>query len=405
MNQKKLLAMLVAGACAIPFAAYADDDDDKGAADGVTLYGKLYPEVVSTRGSGATSAGTTVATIAATPTGSGAILSSLTMQSSNSRLGFRGREGLGSGMTAIWQIESTVLLDEGGGTFGARDTFVGLKGGFGTVRLGNMDTVFKTYGDEVSFLGVSSGNFVSTSNLLRKTGFGTSSASSFHLRRINSQRYDSPNIGGFQFSGQYSSNEAKTATRDPRVFSMGAKYQFGKLEVSLAHEIHNDLFGGSRNVKTSQSNFADLGVNSKDKATQFMIQYRFGAHTFEFDINDKKYNESGTAVTGRFREYHNKSYLFGMENKWSNIWKTAFHYVRSAAGNCSLIGAACNTNGLDGTQVDVGVAYSFSKRTSLFLLYSQLRNGFSARYNNSDLQAPSVGEDIRQAALGLSHSF
>jgi len=405
MNQKKLLAMLVAGVCAIPFAAYADDDDDKGAADGVTIYGKLYPEIVSTRGSGATAAGTTVATIAATPSGSGAILSSLTMQSSNSRLGFRGREGLGSGLTAIWQIESAIALDQGSATFGSRDTFVGLKGGFGTVRLGNMDTVFKSYCDDMSFLGVSSGNFVSTSSLMRKTGFGTSSASSFHLRRANSERYDSPNIGGFQFGAQYSSNEAKTATRDPKVWSTGVKYQFGKLAVHLAHEIHDDLFGGSRNVRTSQSNFADLGVNSKDKATQFMVQYALGAHTFEFDMNDKKYNESGTAVTGRFREYRNKSYSLGMENKWSNKWKTAFHYVKSAAGSCALIGAACNTNGLDGTQVDVGAQYSLSKRTNLFFLYSQLRNGYAARYNNSALDSPSVGEDIRQAALGLSHSF
>lgn len=405
MNQKKLLAMLVAGACAIPFAAYADDDDDKGAADGVTIYGKLYPEIVSTRGSGATAAGTTVATIAATPSGSGAILSSLTMQSSNSRLGFRGREGLGSGLTAIWQIESAIALDQGSATFGSRDTFVGLKGGFGTVRLGNMDTVFKSYCDDMSFLGVSSGNFVSTSSLMRKTGFGTSSASSFHLRRANSERYDSPNIGGFQFGAQYSSNEAKTATRDPKVWSTGVKYQFGKLAVHLAHEIHDDLFGGSRNVRTSQSNFADLGVNSKDKATQFMVQYALGAHTFEFDMNDKKYNESGTAVTGRFREYRNKSYWLGMENKWSNKWKTAFHYIKSAAGSCALIGAACNTNGLDGTQVDVGAQYSLSKRTNLFFLYSQLRNGYAARYNNSALDSPSVGEDIRQAALGLSHSF
>lgn len=405
MNQKKLLAMLVAGACAIPFAAYADDDDDTGAADGVTIYGKLYPEVVSTTGSGATAAGTKVATIAGTPSGNGNILSSLTMQSSNTRLGFRGRESLGSGMTAIWQIESAVAIDQGSATFGSRDTFVGLKGGFGTVRLGNMDTVLKTYGDEVSFLGISSGNFVSTSNLLRKTGFGTSSASSFHLRRANSERYDSPNIGGFQFAGQYSSDEAKTATRDPRVWSMGVKYEFRNLELSLAHEIHDDLFGGSRNVKTSQSNFADQGVNSKDKSTQFMILYHLGAHSLEFDVNDKKYNESGTAVTGRFRDYHNQSYLLTMESKWSSAWRTAIQYVKSAAGSCSLVGAVCNTNGLDGTQASVGVAYYFSKRTDVFFLYSQVRNGYSARYNNSALDAPSVGEDIRQAAIGITHSF
>ena len=68
------------------------------------------------------------------------------------------------------------------------------------MRLGSMDTVYKNLGDTLSFLGVSSGNFISTSNILSKPGIGSSSASSFHLRRANSIVYESPEFGGFQFA-------------------------------------------------------------------------------------------------------------------------------------------------------------------------------------------------------------
>jgi len=69
------------------------------------------------------------------------------------------------------------------------------------------------------------------------------------------------------------------------------------------------------------------------------------------------------------------------------------------------VNAECNTDGLDGSQVQFGVAYYFSKRSYLFAMGALLRNGFSATYNNSASQSPSVGEDIEQYAFGMSHSF
>ncbi|HSN21031.1 MAG TPA: hypothetical protein VLS49_10145, partial [Usitatibacter sp.] len=72
---------------------------------------------------------------------------------------------------------------------------------------------------------------------------------------------------------------------------------------------------------------------------------------------------------------------------------------------CSRVEAACNTEGLNGSQLQAGVSYYFSPRTYIFFMGALLRNGFSARYNNEELQHPSVGEDIMQWALGINHSF
>ena len=401
MNTKKLLVVLVAGVCGSPLLASAQD------ASPITVYGRLYPQftVISSSGATATTGGRN--TLSGAPAGV-ELPSHNEVQASNSRLGFRGKENLGGGLEAFFQIESTIPLDTGGGTFGTRDSFVGIRGGFGSVKLGNMDTVYKNYGDQLSFLGVSSGNFVSNSNLLSKTGFGTSSSSSFHLRRNNSVVYDSPELGGVNFSLGYSPDETKTASRNADVVSTGIQYGGGKgapFFVALAYERHNDLFGGSNNAPTSLSNTANLNARSKDTAVRLTGSYTFaGTTTVEVNYATLKYTESGGLV-GRFGEYKHNAYNISLAHAMGK-WEFAGSFVRSAKGSCSLVGGAnCSTEGFQGTQVALGSRYNFSKRSSMFAMYAKVYNGFAARYNNLASGNPSNGSDISQFAVGLQHAF
>jgi len=406
VQNKKLLAMAVGAALVYPMACAAKEKGGGGEADSVVeLYGRIYPELIRETGKDPTDAGTAVSTLSTAPTGTKSIITRNEMESSNSRLGVRGYERLGHGLKAIFQLETAFAVDSNNTAFAQRDSFVGLESErWGTIKLGRMDTPFKTYGDDLSFLGVSSGNFVSSSNVLRKTGFGSSSASSFHLRRANVVQYESPVIAGFDGALQYSTDETDTATRKPHVWSGAVKWEGGPITVSLAHEIHWDLFGGSRNVPTALSNFNDQSVNSKDKATQGMIQLHWGVHTLEADLIQKEYNE-GASVTGRFSNYKNTAWQVAWDARWNSQWSTALEYIKANKGTCSRVNAECNTDGLDGSQVQFGVAYYFSKRSYLFAMGALLRNGFSATYNNSASQSPSVGEDIEQYAFGMSHSF
>lgn len=403
----KLKKLTLAAAVAATFAAPAF------AQSSLQIYGKLYPFVVDERGSGATAAGTAVATIAGKPAGESGVSHTLGMAAGNSRLGFRGTEDLGGGLRANFQLEGVAAADsgQGGGTGGGfmfnRDTFVGLAGSFGSVKLGNLDTIFKEYGDTLGILGVSSGTFLSSSDVLRKTGFGTSSSSSFHLRRTNSIRYESPEIRDFQFGYQYSTDEApSSANRKPRLQSFGVRYDAGPLYVALAHEIHWDFFGGSRNAPSSMRNSADTdATHSKDQATQFTVEYKLNKqHSIEFDAIRKSYKENAS-VSGRFQSYRNMAYLIGLDSRWTPQLRTMMHVVRATAGSCARVAAVCDTDGLEGTKFTVGVGYSLSKRTMLFAAASVIKNGKSARYDNSEFNGPSPGEDIRHLAIGVSHSF
>lgn len=404
---KKALVMAIGAALAVQGALAAKGGMAEDGPDSVIeLYGKVYPEIVRPHGRNPTDIGTPVATFAAAPTGRSAIIERNEVESSNSRFGVRGQEKLGPNLRAIFQLETEFHVDSNNSRFAQRDSFVGLAHrNFGTVRLGRMDTPFKSYGDETSFLGISSGNFVSTSNVLRKPGFGTSSSSSFHLRRQNMVDYETPQFAGFQGEVQYSTDEADTASRRPHVWSGAVKWEGGPFTVSLAHEKHFDLFGGSRNVPTAMSNFTDASVRSRDKATQVMVKWNINkAHTVEADFIQKKYDENAT-VNGRFQSYKNNAYELIWAARWSNSWRTQLAYIKGMKGSCARVNAVCSTDGLDGTQINAGFAYNFSKRTYLFVIASLMRNGYSAVYNNSASQAPSTGEDITQYAVGLSHSF
>jgi len=97
---------------AVGFPAWAD-------AQSVTVYGRLYPEEIWTRTTGATASGSPVSTLAQPPTGE-TFANVVKMDSSNSRIGLRGEEPLGAGLRAFFLIEQRILVDMGGSQLASR---------------------------------------------------------------------------------------------------------------------------------------------------------------------------------------------------------------------------------------------------------------------------------------------
>jgi predicted porin len=394
--KKTLLATAVAATLGTSFGASAQST--------VVIYGRLYPELVYARTSSPTAPGTPVATMQGSPTGDKGSVTAL--EASNSRLGFRGEEGLGKGLKAIWQIEQTIEVDQGGGNLASRDTFVGLESEtWGTVRLGFMDTVYKDYGDTLSFLGISSGNFVSISNVLSKSNLSDTSSASFHLRRGNSVKYESPEWNDVGFALQYSPDELKSSTTNAYLWAAAVKYEKEPYYFAVAYERHEDFFGGSRASRSALRNNADPNASSRDDAIRLTAQYKFGIHTVEANYARLRYKESG-GQTGRFEKYESDHWGLTWDARWRGPWRTAVSYSGANDGSCSLLGGVpCNTDGLEGYMVAIGAGYNMSRRTMLFALASYLHNGKSALFNNADSITPAVGADITQVAVGISHSF
>src|SRR5258708_33044250 len=102
MQNKKALVLAISAALAIPGVAFAQKGgggkDSEAAPDAVVvLYGKVYPELVRLKGSGATAAGTTgLATFAGAPSGNSNIIERNAMESRSSRIALRDHETLGA---------------------------------------------------------------------------------------------------------------------------------------------------------------------------------------------------------------------------------------------------------------------------------------------------------------------
>jgi len=418
--KSKTLALAVAGVFAVPATAFAQQSN-------VQIYGRLYPSFAVMSSSGATPVGTTgLSDLAVQVTGNN-FKSRNSVDAANSRIGFRGTEDLGGGLKAIWQIESTVPIDTGtDGVLATRTSFVGLSGGFGTVKLGNMDTVYKSLGDPIGILGISSGNFMSLSNIISsRVPFG-GSAGSFHLRAANSVLYESPAMGGFQLFAQWSpggtsggpNDEDRTATDNtrPQLWSLGATYAIGGLTLSLAHEIHEDFYAGSTSPIASTLRNDTTVAHSKDRSTRGTVMYRFGNGRVSVDLANIEFTESGQAPTianpRKFESYKHTVWSVVWEQRWGGPWRTALAYANSSAGSCKFVlmpgSADCGTSGLSGNMVVLGGDYSLSKRTALYAVYAKLNNGQSSIYRNAlnvGQSTIAAGTDITHYAVGIRHDF
>jgi predicted porin len=392
----------------------------------VQFYGKLYPQFIRATSSGATDTGASVSTLASPTTGLCGTASSagacngttagsrLAVDSQNSYLGFRGERKFGNtGLKGIWQIEQSIELDGAvGGVFSNRNTFLGLAGGFGTVKLGNMDTIYKEYGQVEEIFGLTSGNFISPSNVLSQIGIGNSSTARFHERAKNSIQYQTPEFRGFQAGLQYSPDETKNDvgnTLNKELWSMGVKWESGPLYLSAQYERHKDFFGGSNNISSSLSNLVG-GVptpdaHSKDTGMRFSAAYKFGNHRIAGDIARLKYEESGQAAGTRFVSYEHTNWAISFESSWGGPWRTAIEWVRGGEGTCKLTIGDCSTTGLKGDLYGGGVAYDLDKQTFLYVLAAQLKNDPSAIYSNWAGSKPARGADITQIALGMAYRF
>jgi predicted porin len=401
MNKKTAVALAVGAMFAAPALAQTGS---------VQIYGKFYPQFGTFKSSGATQPGGAPSTLVPNPTVANAVDHARrnNVDTSNSYLGFRGNEKLGGSLSLIWQMEQALSFDSPAEFWANRNSFVGFRGGFGTVKLGNMDTIYKEYGDQFSMMGLNSGNFTSASNMLSHIGVGNSGSARFHERRESSVQYETPEFGNFTFGLQYGPDEMKGnpgTTTDASLWSYGVKYESDRLYVSVHQEVHNDFFGGSNNA-TAVSN-SGANASSEDTGTRLSVAYKLTKeHTLTFDIARLEYEEDGQGAAGEFESYKRTNVAIGWEARWGGPFRTGIQFIKANEGSCSLSGgAACSTEGLDGTMLNLGAAYDLSPRTFLFALFSKLKNGESARFDNWPGGSPNRGADTTQTALGIQHRF
>jgi predicted porin len=163
--------------------------------------------------------------------------SDLNVSSNSSRFGVRASTDLGEGLKGILQVETQINYDNGSGSLAARDTYVGLEGGFGRVRFGQIDTPLKQIRSAIDVFGDQIGDLRNLTRLNGSTG-APFAGQDFDARFKNGIFYNTPSFNGFVFNFHYTP-EVKEATNledKSAAYSTSLAYDADNLYLAAAYE-------------------------------------------------------------------------------------------------------------------------------------------------------------------------
>lgn len=135
-----------------------------------------------------------------------------------SRLGLRGKEDLGGGLSAVWGTEVGLALDTSGGDWGSRGQYVGLSNkSLGTLIVGGqLNTPHKMATVKLDVFSDSLADYNGIIGQASNTG-AVGNRAVFDARGSNAIQYTSPSLSGVVVDVMYSQkNEGGSTSNDPQ---------------------------------------------------------------------------------------------------------------------------------------------------------------------------------------------
>jgi len=329
------------------------------------------------------------------------------MNDGSSRFVISGTEDLGGGLKAIFQIDNRFRPDNAGTqSLAGGATFVGLTGGFGSIRLGKLDTYY-IYGldqhgvratalqhSNTSILGYVNGSLGTTT-----VGTANTATVARNSRLNNVVRWDSPNFGGI--SGGITWTPGATAgagagegtpgdAQKGQAWSANVGYAAGPMNVGVA--IFDEKVEGYK--------LAAAGAHQGTQAWRVFGGYNFGAFAVSAVYDEAKVKTVGGGDVKR--------------GAWSipvtaKLGAGTAMFTYSQAMDAKYNGTKNSSSGAK--MFVLGYDYPLSKRTSVGVSYAVLNNESSAAYGLftgaalNDLSAPTAGQDQKQLHVGVRHAF
>lgn len=357
--KKSLLLLAVMGAFANTASAQTS----------VTMYGLLDVGVVAERGGAAGNL---------TKLGSGI--------GSGSRLGFKGTEDLGGGLSALFVLENGFQADTGtlgqGGLLFGRQAFVGLSSNAaGTLTFGRQYTPH--YLTTVFADPFSSGLAGDTKNLIQAVGSGG--------RMDNSIKYATPTLSGFSGELAYGMGEVAGDTGAGRQIGAVAGYSGGPLTVRLAYHNRNNDTATTRAANTRNT---------------------FLAATYNFPVA-KVYAAYGVNKGPFSSPLRNATNPFGLlvAPTAASVTSDSNDMLLGVSvpfGPHTLLGSFIRKNdktgaNRDADQAAIGYRYAMSKRTDLYTSFARINNKNGSSYTVGN--AIEGGSGDKAFNLGVRHTF
>jgi predicted porin len=312
-----------------------------------------------------------------------------------SRLGVRGEEDLGGGLSAIYQYEFGVDVTEGGNLNSNRPKWVGLRGNsWGSVTAGTQWTPY------YNVVGI--GDIFNSSKVFdNRTYLGNT----FGLRMDNSLIYSSPNWSGFGFQAMLVMN-GSCPPSDPQVTN-DLCTRPGAADNRLPSNLSNDIdmwnlsmsykngpfFVGATYMALEGPSFDDTIIPTLPAwdGDQWAVAFGYNSGPFAVTLA----YEQGDVNT-LYRGDGENIYVTGQYTFGNNVIRGSYGYTTADDGQYD--GLLADGTLVRYTQSDVnnwalGYQYNFSKRTRLWV-----------EYIGQDVDSDLVGN--RQAvSIGTRHDF
>jgi predicted porin len=253
-----------------------------------------------------------------------------------------------------------------------RQAWVGLNGGFGSVKLGRQVTplynaLFIVDPFVINLAG----------NAQRIFGSGLYAVDPFS-RTDNTLSYTTPDLSGFTGQASYGFGEQPGAFSTGRQAALGIAYVNGPINLQFAYQDSNNA--------TLPASAAPLGAGAADLRTAFIgAIYNFGVAKVHLAFADTKVETlAGSA------ESDNRNWLLGV-SAGVGAGTALASYVRNDAKDVP-----------DGVtnQYAIGYTHPLSKRANLYTSYSYTKNDSGVRVN-----AFRNGENGRIFNVGLRYQF
>jgi predicted porin len=280
------------------------------------------------------------------------------------RWGMRGAEKLGNGLEAIFRLEGEIDMSTGqyGDGLFYRQAWAGVRGPWGTARLGQTKDLFDDLSEEIDPFR-NDGIFGDFSKRAWRVGVVKSRVS-------NSATYESPKMYGLQVNGQYSMDETPTGIGNPG-WAVSAIYNWKDLGVYAAYD-------------------RPTITNADPQGTAWFIgaSYQIGPVRLSGSYNSGNLN-NGTAKTS---ETELDSYTLGVAwNVGPGVAKLAYSSMDSSAGNVNASIRDVNAWG-------IGYDWVLSRRTTLYFIGMLETDG---QYNSTTKKF--VTGDTKGIQIGITH--
>jgi predicted porin len=295
-----------------------------------------------------------------------------------SRIGFRGTEDLGGGITAEFLAESSILADTGASVtpFWDRQVYVGVGGGRGgKLRLG------RQYSPH--FIALATSDPFGANAVFSPLGVmfgrdGQTNLVPFPVRLNNMIGYTSPTFSGFTAELAYAPGESAAASKSSGDgYSATLSYRGGPAYVALSA---SRMRGGSA--------AAPVASPSSNDFVSLSGSYKLGSLT--------AYGNWMETTTNAVATNDARHYNLGLSYAFSGQATVSAGYTNREVMNSPK----------DATVLTLGGDYLLSRRTALYVRTMSVSNKATAANGAARVAVTAnSGDDIRAYAVGMRHSF